>query len=134
MFITKPNVKWNIKNQVSPYGSFVMLSITWDFFMDKILCFDSCNQTWHGFKQQYKLSQKNWTCVLGLRNFEECRQSGTVNQNFKFCVWFSWVNKNLPLSKWLEVFTVYCQKIKIRWQETWLEIIETYFGKVNRNA
>ena len=28
--------------------------------MDKILCFDSCNQTWHGSKQQCKLSQKNW--------------------------------------------------------------------------
>ena len=28
--------------------------------MDKILCFDSCNQTWHRSKQQYKLWQKNW--------------------------------------------------------------------------
>ena len=31
--------------------------------MDKILCFDSCNQTWHGSKQQCKLSQKNWPTV-----------------------------------------------------------------------
>ena len=28
--------------------------------MDKILCFDSCNQTWQWSKQQCKLSQKNW--------------------------------------------------------------------------
>ena len=27
-------------------------------FLEKILCFDSCNQTWHGSSQQYKLSQK----------------------------------------------------------------------------
>ena len=55
MFIIKHNMKWNMKNQVLPSAI-----ITWDFFRDKILSFDSCNQTWHGSKQEYKLSQENW--------------------------------------------------------------------------
>ena len=61
------NITWNETWKIKFYPLQVMLSININhnmgFFMDKILCFDSCNQTWHGSKQQCKLSQKNWPFV-----------------------------------------------------------------------
>ena len=39
--------------------------------MDKILCFDFCNQTWHGSKQKSKLLQKNWPIVWRPQNLKK---------------------------------------------------------------